>query len=60
MDVFSYEMLRVYKHPAVQDYLSFLSEWQIEQGMGESCVNYKEFCDSRISTSKAAVTGAND
>lgn len=60
MDVFSYEMLRVYKHLAVQDYLSFLSEWQIEQGMGESCVNYKKFCDSRISTSKAAVTGAND
>ena len=45
MEVFLYEMLRVYKHPSVQEYLDFLSEWQEEQKTGKSFIYFKKYCE---------------
>ena len=42
--IFDYEMRRVYAHPAVQDYLSFLEEWQEKQSIGKSYVSFKKYC----------------
>jgi len=44
MKVFSYEMMRVYEHPAVQEYLDSLEDWQKSQNIGESYVNLKKYC----------------
>lgn len=46
MKVFSYEMMRVYGHSAVAEYLKFLKNWQDEQKLGESYVYFKKFCGS--------------
>lgn len=48
MTVFSYEMIRVYKHPAVQEYFDFLSDWQKAQNIGESYVNFKKYGESKL------------
>lgn len=44
IDIFSYEMRRVYEHPAIQEYLVFLSNWQIKKGLGENYISYKKYC----------------
>jgi len=44
MDIFSYEMRRVYEHPAIQEYLTFLSNWQRKRGLGENYISYKKYC----------------
>lgn len=48
MEVFSYEMMRVYEHPAVQEYLEFLEDWQKSQNIGESYVNLKKYCNAHF------------
>ena len=45
--LFDYELKRVYAHPDVQAYFQFLEEWQAEQLIGESFLNYKKYCSEK-------------
>lgn len=47
MALFDYELKRVYAHPDVQAYFAFLEEWQEDQELGESFVNYQKYCSKK-------------
>lgn len=44
MQIFDYEMMRVFRHPSIREYLSFLEEWQTDSGIGKSYTYYKRYC----------------
>lgn len=44
IELFDYEMQRVFSHPVIQEYLLFLDRWQSNQRIGKSYTNYKKYC----------------
>lgn len=48
MSIFLYEMYRVYSNLKIQNYLSFIEEWQRENDCGYSYEKYKKFCMTEV------------
>lgn len=44
LKIFDYEMHRTYEHPGIQEYLTFLAQWQKERNIGESYSSFKRYC----------------
>lgn len=45
MNLFDYEMKRIYSHPSVKEYFSFLELWQESQKTQRSFENYRMYCE---------------
>lgn len=47
MELFEYEMQRVFSHPSTQGYLRFLECWQKHHGLGRSYMYLKKYCEKQ-------------
>ena len=56
MLIFDYEMMRVFQHPSIREYLSFLEKWQDNVEVGKSYSYYKCYCREYFSQSEKGIT----